>query len=356
MSRSLLLILTALCLCGTVAAQTSKGPSKEFEPDAAQRAEATRLRGALETAVGEQFEVARGRLTRRSNWHGGGVYWLAYLRAKRPGQFSLNYRYRYRDHVNPQDPLYTFVEHKTFVNVGPRGCPRRPRYNSVCVGDTVILPFVFNDYTEHAFWIESQPYAPADPSTEKSLRESEDAGLEREPVANPAENFMRYVGRRAYYSPHRAPGYTMTFTATFEAVKPGSFNLSVGTALPAAGPTTLAETAAAGSVPIVVVAPDAPVTILSSGDNVRGYTERFASNSGNNYLTTPVILQVGERLTLEYHSYRRRGLSAGGENKAVLEATVKQQVPAITLLPFYADPTRDFNEWLVEFLPPARRE
>lgn len=352
MSRPLLLLLAALCLCAHASAQPAKGQAKAFEPDAAQRGEAARLRGALEAAVGEHFEVTRERLTRRSNWHGGGVYWLAHLRAKRPGGFHLKYEYRYRDRVNPHNPLYTFVEHKSFISVGPRGCPRRPLYNSVCVGDTVILPVVFNDHTEHTFLLEARPYTPGDGTTEKALRDVEDARLLREAVPNPAEEFLKYVGRRADYIPHRLPGYTMTFHATFEAVKPGSFNL----ALTAAGPLTPADTAGARPVPVVVVAPGEPVTVLSSKEYVRGYSGRFSSNTGNEYRATPVILQVGERLTLEYFTYSRRGRSAGGKNEEALEATVKDTAPAITLLPFYVDPAHDFNEWLVEFLPPARRD
>ncbi len=338
--RRLLRLLAALCLCASAAAQAAKEQAKEFRPTAAQRMEAARLRGALEAAVGEHFEVARDRLTRRSNWHGRGVYWLAHLRAKRPGEFYVKYRYRYKDRAHPEDPLYTFVEHKTLVRVGPGGCPRQPRYNFVCVGDTVILPVVFDDYTEHTFWLEPQPYTPGDTATEKSLREMGEAGLYREPVNNPAAEFIRYVGRRAHYSPHRAPGYTMTYEATFEAVKPGSFNLSVG----------------AASAPVVVVAPGQAITVLSAKDDVRGYSERFSSSGGGtNYLTTPVILQVGERLTLQYSSYSRRGLSEGGENREALEATVKDHAPSIALLPFHVDPAQDFNEWLVEFLTNAPR-
>jgi len=347
---ALLLILAALCLSVHVAAQPAKG----LEQSPAGKVLEAGLRRALGEAVGEHFEVARDRLARRSNWHGGQLYWLAHLRAKRSGEFYVRYKYRYKDDVRPRDPLYTFVEHRTLVRVGPRGCARQPRYNSVCVGDAVMLPVLVNDYTEHTFSVEAQPFSPGDGSTEKSLRDMEVAGLDREPVPNPAAEFLKYVGSRAHYSPHRAMGYTMTFHATFEAVKPGSFNLAVGTRMSAAGTQAPAEMAAAGSVPVVVVAPGTPVTVLSFKDDVHGYGERFSSQGGGTgYLTAPVILQAGERLTLQYLSYSRRGREADGENKEALEASVKDQRPAITLLPFRVDPARDFNEWLVEFLPPG---
>ena len=335
-SRRLLPILAALCLCVSAAAQ----PAKESEPTPKQKSEATRLRGALAAALGEQFEVARDRLAQRSNWHGGGLYWLAHLRAQRAGEFYIRYKYRYKDHVHPQDPLYTFVEHQTLVRVGPRGCPRQPQYNFICVGDTIILPVVVNDYTEHTFSLASQPHTPSNETSETLGRPLEDAGLYRAEVPNPANQFLHYLGSRAFYSPHRAPGYTMSFYATFEAARPGSFNLSVGVS----------------SMPVVIVEPGTPITVLSSREDVHGFTERFSSNSGNSYLTTPVILQPGDRLTLQYHGYSVRGLSAGGEDREALEASVKDYPPSIILLPFNVDPAQDFNEWIVEFLPPPRRE
>ena len=167
----------------------------------------------------------------------------------------------------------------------------------------------------------------------------EERGLYRDPVPNPAAEFMRYVGRRAHYSPHRAMGYTMEFYATFEAVKPGSFNLSVG----------------ASAVPVVVVAPGQPITILSARNDVHAYSDSFASTGGGNeYLTTPVILQVGEQLTLKYSGYSRRGRTVGGQSREALEASVTQHAPSITLQPFQVDPAENFNEWLVDFLPRPR--
>jgi hypothetical protein len=349
--RTLPLLLAALCLCAGAAAQPSKETTKEstkkFAPASALKAQAAPLRDALTDALGDNFEIVNDGLRRRSDWHGGGLFWLAQLRAKRAGAFYVKYKYRYKDHVHPEDPLYEFVERQTLISVGPRGCARAPRSNSVCVGDTVILPVVVNDFTEHSFNITAQPFAPANESAEKALRDADGAGLYAAPVKNPAAKFLKYLGSRGFYSPHRAPGYTMSFYATFEAVRPGSFNLSLGLSAPAAGTKAID-----GSVPFVIVERGAPITILSSSESVHGYTERFSSNGGDNYMTTPLILQPGDRITLQYHGYRRSGFSSEGENEAALEASVKDYPPVITLLPFDVDAERDFNEWVVEFLPP----
>lgn len=351
-----LLLLAALCLCAGAAAQEQRGRSKEFEPTAAQEAEAGRMRGALAEAVGEGFEVERHRLTRRSNWYGGQLYWLAYMRAKRPGGYGVKYKYRYMDRANPRDPLYTFVEHKTFVGVGPEGCARRPRSNLVCVGDTFILPVLVGEHSGHAFSAEPRPFSPEDPSAAKSLRRSDESGLHREPVPNPAAPFLKYLGSRAHVAPHRIPGYTVRHSAVFEAVGPGAFNLRLRPNIPGAAPPAGGERSDAG-VPVVVLDPKAPATVLASGDDVHGYSERFSSTGGGtSFLTTPVILQPGELLTIHYHTYSRRGRGAEFESGEALKAGVKDRLPVITLLPFQVDPAQDFNEWVLQFLPPARRE
>lgn len=362
--RRPLLLLAALCLCAAPAAaqparEASKGASRGSAPAAARKAEAARLRHALAGTLGYNFEIVRERLARRPDGGGGGLYWLAYLRARRSGEFNVGYKYRYRDHVRPRNPLYNFVEHLTLVRVGEKGCARRPRHNFVCVGDTLILPVVVDDHTGHTFSVSFRPFQPADESSEKLRRDVEERGLYREPVPNPAARFLKYLGNRAEFMPYRSGGYTLAFYATFEAVRPGSFNLSLGSGARAAGAESAAgseDGSDAGSVPVVVVERGTPITILSSKEDVHGYTERFASHSGNNYPTTPVILQPGDRLTLRYGGLSRRGGSAYGEDRAAVEARVKDVPPVITLLPFRVDPARGLNEWVVEFLPTGRRE
>ena len=354
-STTLLRLLAALCLCAGAAAREQKGQAKEFEPTAAQKAEAERMRGALAETVGERFEVARHLLARRSRWHGGAVYWLAYLRAKRPGEYYVRYKYRYNDRANPRDPLYTFVEHKTLVRVGPAGCDRTPRSNFICVGDTFILPVLVGEHSEHTFSLESQAFTPRAPETAKAWRQIDEGRLSHEPVANPAARFLKYLGSRASYSPHRAAGYTVRYSATFEAVAPGAFNLSLRRNIPGVAPPAGGNRAGGGT-PVLIHDPKAPATVLSSGDDVHGYSERFSSTGGGTtFHTTPIILQPGELLTLHYSSHSRRGFSAGGESREAIEAGIKDHLPVITLLPFHVDPEQDFNEWLAEFLPSRGR-
>jgi hypothetical protein len=349
--RTLLALLAALCLSAGAAAQTRKESpketSKEFKPTRAQTAEAARLRASLAAALGDNFEIARDRLARRSTWHGGGLYWLAHLRATESGQFYVKYKYRYRDRAHPEDPLYTFVERQTAITVGPRGCSRDPRDNYVCAGDTVILPVVVNDYTEHAFTLKAEPYPPAFEIFHAGLCGAGEPALLTDPVANPAAEFLKYYGRHANYSPHREPGYTMTFFATFIAERPGSFNLALGLG---AGGDASREPAVV--VPVRIVERGEPVTVLSSSEYVRGYTERFSSDGGDNYPTTPVILQPGDSLRLKYHGYSRDGMPAPREDGRSILSEAKDYPPVITMLPFDFDPEEGFNEWLVGFLPP----
>src|SRR5215207_5228801 len=88
--RTLLTLLAALCLWAGAAAQTKKEDAKEFKPTREQTAEAARLRTALAAALGDNFEITHDRLARRSNYYGGGLYWLAHLRAAGPAAFTSN--------------------------------------------------------------------------------------------------------------------------------------------------------------------------------------------------------------------------------------------------------------------------
>jgi hypothetical protein len=304
--------------------------------------DAARLRQAFTEACGTDFEIVKAGLTQRSTWHGAGTFWLVHVKPKRTGHYTLKYRYDYND------SHYTHVEHEMYMNVGEEGCRRSIRSGAIagaCMGDTIIFPVAAGKYTGHTFSLKRQE--PSEPSEEvqKSLRDMEVSGLYAEPVANPAGEYLKYVGRRVSYMPHRNGGFTAEFYATFEAVKPGSFNLALAGRTPdSTGP----KLTASGSVPMVIVEKDAPATVLMQYESVVGTNGGFSSHSGNEYLTGIKILQTGDRISLPYQSVSSRRTAP--EEELGLGRMMKDAVPVIERFPFQADPQERFNEWIIEHL------
>ena len=289
----------------------------------------------------------------RSNESGGGAFWLAYVKPHSTGYFGLQYRFKYND------KLYSHVEHEIFFGVGPQGCRRGPPssgvYSRFCLGDTVIVPVLVNSFTEHKFKLtKSQPWRAEDWQTfDDKYPETRDQKLDKTPVANPSES-LRYVGRGSHKMFHRSPGYTLELHADFEAVKPGKFNLMMSAAPQveaAAGQT------AHGSIPIIVVARDTPVTLIAGREETRGFAmgfngEYLSSTSGNNYMTRLIVLQPGDRISFRYLSvrrgpqYERRGYARpGGVDPA--EATL----PVISVHPFALETRYDYSGWVAGHLP-----
>jgi hypothetical protein len=346
-----------LCACALVCAPFGSEAAAAQQPARRSARETESLRRSFLEVFGKDFEFVKDKLLRRSTFNSGGVFWLVHAKPKRSGHYTVKYRYRYVDSVRPQDPLYEFVEHEIPIWVGEKGCRRRVQdrnYTDVCLGDTVVIPFVFDNYSEHTFSLAVREYEPETDAHKKvsamemERRPETDKLLYTEPVANPAREFLKYVGSSSQVRPHRSPGYTMSFYATFEALKPGSFNLSLGVRVDSSLPLGLSS---GGSVPVIVVERGAPVTMLASGEYVRSWRDRFSSGTGNSYLTTPLVMQPGDRITLQYHGFSVRDLRGEGTGRVKPDDALKGAAPVINLLPFYVDPEQGFNQLIVEHLP-----
>lgn len=315
--------------------------------------DSAQLRSPFLAAFGSHFELVKDELKSRSRESGGGEYWLAYVKPFQAGYFALQYRYRYHD------KLYSHVEREILFSVGPKGCRRGPPssmvYGRFCLGDTVIIPVLVNNFTDHQFKLaKHQPLT--DEKDWQTFAErypdSHDQGLDKTPVANPSES-LRYVGCRSHKMLHRSAGYTLQLMAEFEAVKPGRFNL-----LASSSPQTLKPgESPAGSLPIIVVARDAPVILIAGREEVRGYTighdgrEYLSSTSGNNYMTNLIVLQPGDRISVNYFSVRRGREYEGAGFASRLADPAESIKPMISVHPFALDKTWEFSDWLVDYLP-----
>jgi hypothetical protein len=319
--------------------------ASSLPPLAAQPAPDTaRLRHALAGALGADFEIVRTEL-RSDTRERSGTFWLAHLRPLRSGDYRLVYTYEFRDRARPGDPLYSHVEHSSVLRVGEAGCWRRHEGRDACLGDVLIVPVVAGDhvgaFTGHTFEVARRGDAgPARPSPAPA-----EATPGADALPNPAAPHLRYLGTRVEEMPHARLGATTVHHATFEAGAPGAFNLGVG--VDGAGPAGPGEDA--GSTPIVVVPRGHPVTVLLANERVRSYqaSGRFASHRGNQYLTSVLLLQPGDRVSLQYRTSSVRGR----EPSSAEREEARRISPTVTVHPFRMDASDRFNGWIADHLP-----
>jgi hypothetical protein len=335
----LLAIALSLCASAPVSGPLHAAPARQ--PPEGATPDTARLHRALADALGEHFRIEHTELSGGLYEHGG-RYWLVHATPRRSGMYELRYRYDYRDLTRPEDPLYTHVEHTSSIRVGERGCWRRRQATDVCLGDTLILPFVVSD-TGHTFALTFRE-PPADGFAGYADRP---AAPGTEAVPNPLAAHLGYLGTHQYEMPSRArTGHGRTLTsAEFVAVAPGRFNLSLSS-----------TPSAAGSVPIVIVPRGQPVTVLLTNERITAShaTQGFASHWGNQYLTTVLLLQPGDRVDLEY-------APAGGTDPlaplsaalGVADSLAGSSAPVIARFPFRVDPAERFNAFIIDHLPAA---
>ncbi len=359
--RLLLFVLLVASACPVLAQKHPVRKSVDFE----------QLRSTFVAAVANDFELVKDELKQRSNQSGGGTYWLAHLKAKHPGTFTLSYRYNYND------PHYSHVERIFNLNIGRKSCRRGvPNYGSYfrfCLGDTIIFPVVINNFTEHEFTLKSTAYTPEqDAVWEKVYKEPRDESLDQTAVNNPAADLLRYVGSSSYKMLHRNGGYTLEARAVFEAQNPGRLNLGLSAAfpdLPSAILSSVGVGNGGGGTSIIIVSRDTPLTLLASAHGVEGYTRGYdgsefvSSTSGDSFMIDVIFLQPGDRISLKYYTtirsarYERSELAKNANKEPTADSHSRKDEPdnvpppLISKLPFALKTDYNFTEWLEHYLP-----
>ncbi len=336
-------LLGALVLCALVLAPAGQATGQKQ----AAQLDVSALRRAFDAACAAEFELVRTELAHNNSQHTGARYWLAHVRPRRSGVFTVQYRYKH------SDPMFTHGVRALSFTVGPRGCPRLPQYfhpaTYGCLGDTFILPIILDAYTGHTFSLRKQPYDATLWETVAAQPSGADEKLDTSAVVNPAAEYVQYVGRRVYDMPHRnRGGNTREFSATFIARKPGRFNLALGSTTPGVAG---AEPGLDGSVPILIIAPGVPLTMVVQHEEVDEYDgdpPRFSVHGGSGgYRTNLIVVQPGDHFSLRYAtSVQQRSY----DRAEPPQATLNELVPVIGQLPFTLDPTFSFNAWLAGYL------
>lgn len=336
------LLATASCLLILLSSISTAQQPQSKTVDVAQ------LRPRLSQALGEHLTIVKDELTRRSNWHGGQLFWLVYVQPKHVGHYALRYRYNYNG------SHYSHVERELPFRAGKQGCLRDLQDNGLyarfCLGDTVILPIAIENYTEHEFSLKF---------TSEQMGEEIDTVLgepkrSKDLPNNPVEEHLVYIGNNTHKSLHRAGGYTLERYATFEARKPGRFNLW----LTSSEVHSAASPPEKGGTPIIVVDRMTPITGIAGRESLDGFTMGFngqeynsSSGGGTSYLTNVVILQTGDRFTFSFFTSSRTAKMEWAERNAQ-KFDEKQDVdPVIYKLPFSFDKDWGYNEWIKDYPP-----
>jgi hypothetical protein len=307
-------------------------------------ASAATLRARFVAAFGKDFDLAKDEMKIRAIERGGGTFWLAFVKPKVTGEFTLQYRYR------ESWPL-EIREHEISFSVGPekcrRGAPESGVYRRFCLGDTIIVPVLVNNYPGHEFKLAKTKYTDGrDSGPESGMKQS---GLDEAPVDNPAAPTLSYAGRGVRKLYHRIPGYTLSLFADFVAQTPGRMNLLVT----AAG--TDHDVTGYEGVPVLVLPLGAPATLIAGHEDVKGYDKpnnrEFRSWSSNIFMTNVLILQPGDRFSVGYFSVVRNRDYVGGRFDFSAPDPNENLKPLIKVRPFVPDLHYEFTEWVADYLP-----
>jgi len=304
---------------------------------------AATLRARFVAAFGKDFDLVKEEMTTRAIERGGGTFWLAFVKPRRTGEFSLQYRYR-------ESGPFEIREHEISFSVGSekcrRGTPDSRAYQRFCLGDTVIIPVLVNNYSGHEFKLTKAEYTDEKDNPAPAMKVN---SLDQAPVDNPAAPTLSYAGRGARRLFHIIPGYTLNLFADFIAQTPGRMNLLVT----AAG--VVEDLGGYDGVPVIVLPLGTPATLIAGREEVKGYdkpTDReFRTWSSNLFMTNILILQPGDRFTVGYFSVVRSRDYVGDRFDNSAPDPSENLKPLIKVRPFAPDLSYEFTEWIVDYLP-----
>ena len=256
-----------------------------------------RLRKDLQEVAAKDFEITKDYVSKRAAARGGETFWLAHLKPKKSGHYSLKYSFRYtHQREYPEEG-----ENELFIRVGEHGCFRNLSgsfgMGNICLGDTIIVPVRIDNRAEHKFSLKSS-YSDSKSigkdSQYKGFRSDE---LSAEGVGNPLAENLKYLGTVRSVMPHRNAGAeTVVLTAYFEVKKNGRFNLGVSATRQGGNSNADELSGVSNSLPIIITEKGTPLTGLVFKENTINYgnKRRFSGHAGNNFLTKILLLQPGD--------------------------------------------------------------
>ncbi|MEO6390443.1 MAG: hypothetical protein ABIP75_01245 [Pyrinomonadaceae bacterium] len=344
-SKIRVLILLSLVSC--VLAVTIPVSGQRKRPSA--MVDTDQLRRDFLAAVGRDFELVKDELKAGPPEIGGLPYWLAYVKPKRQSLFTLKYTYNFRD------GSYVRGEGVYDLRVSDPGCPRAllpyTSAGNVCLGDTVIIPIRLHGIFNHKFTLTDAPEAilmDGDPARRlpQGLNRPQPSPAS---ITNPVAPNLKFLGTSRHELLYRNLDVMVVYSAVFQAVEPGRFNLSVRPD-PSANPESeLGKRIFENELAVIVVALDAPVTFLAEHENTTDHS-RFKGvtvGNSNNYQITTQIIQVGDVISVSYASEYVRAKVSRDISETEQSASIRPEIIRGEFKP----KTDRYDAWILDQLP-----
>jgi len=332
----ILLITTAFFAAVSVV----HGQKKTFDLD--------QVRNNFKAASAEYFEMVRDELAGLEAEKRPDAYWLVRVRPKRTGHYAVKYVYKYND------PFYGDGENTINIGVDPGKCDRRSEAESgisrFCLGDTVILPVRAGNRYNYSFSVkyteEAAPEIGPIPwrNYVTTIQPQSPSG---EPVKNPLESNLRFLGIRSEVMLHRNSGSTTVYFATFQAIAAGRFNVALS-AESENGKSPATPAVPGEGTAVVILEPGTPVTYLARHEDTINYADekKFSSHSGGTFPTNLLVLQPGEVFSLHFSTITTRDNFGKKTDK-----TRAAPWPVIRKAPFFIDRKWGFNQFIADYFP-----
>lgn len=293
----------------------------------------------------KDFQFTKGELKIHSIDSEKHQYWLAQVKPKHTGFFTIKYSYKFAD------KFYAEGETEMKIAVGGKDCSRYPQIvreiGYFCLGDTIVIPIRLHKFSKHTFNLESRYEKPE--NIEESRKNYYNFYHDRtntDKVTNPLEENLKYLGKSREDNLKRSGGGTFTYFAVFEAKSKGKFNIALSVEGKEANNFSLRST------PVIIINRGTPITSLVPKETATYYIKgrTYSSAYTNSFESHLLILQPGDIIAEPFYFLVEK---VWWEDKSVVkEASVRtiNPIPVIRKQMFAIKTTDGFNDWVNDYL------
>lgn len=292
---------------------------------------------------GKDFQFVKGELKNNTIESEQRQYWLAHVKPKQTGFFTIKYSYQYAD------KFYSYGETEMKIAVGGKNGSRYPQVvrerGYFCLGDTIVIPIRLTRFSKHTFTLESKYIKAEEIEQSRETYNHYKTQLTPDKVPNPVEENLKYLGKHRQDQLFRSGGGNFTYLAIFEAKKIGKFNIILS------GETNKGRISLR-SEPVIIIERGTPITSLVPEETSTFYIkdQRYSSAYQQNYESNLMILHPGDVVAVPFLFLHAK--SWLDKKSSLTEGDIRSlnPTPTIQKQPFSIKTEDGFNKWVNDLL------